>query len=174
MDETKEKLNWQRLLITTGIVLVTAAAVGGTVWYLMDQNAKSIANSNAKSIASLEKQVNELKGLSSVKTTTTKTPTNTDTSVSQTTTKTVDNYTLLKDYCVANNPDMTVAGVKVFQNADGVWGGCGVGNPGGGGAIAFYKKANDSWTKMYVGNGMAERTVCDMYQVPREMWFCQQ
>lgn len=59
--ETKEKLNWQRLLITAGIVLVTAVAVGGTVWYLMDKNAKSVADSNTKSISALQKQVNELK-----------------------------------------------------------------------------------------------------------------
>ncbi len=61
MDETKQKIDWQRLAITVGIVLVTAAAVGGTVWYLMDQNAKSIDDSNTKSIVSLQKQVDELK-----------------------------------------------------------------------------------------------------------------
>jgi hypothetical protein len=59
--ETKEILNWQRLAITIGIVLVTAAAVGGTVWYLMDQNAQNIADSNAKSISEIQKQVDELK-----------------------------------------------------------------------------------------------------------------
>jgi hypothetical protein len=62
--ETKEILNWQRLAVTVGIVLVTAAVVGGTVWYLMDQNAQSIADSNKKSTSVLEKQVSELKGSS--------------------------------------------------------------------------------------------------------------
>lgn len=60
MDETKEKLNWQRLAITIGIVFVTAAAVGGTVWYLMDQNARSIADSNTKLNTELQKQISEL------------------------------------------------------------------------------------------------------------------
>jgi hypothetical protein len=55
-----EKLNWQRLAITVGIVLVTAAAVGGTIWYLMDQSSKDVADSNMKSIAALQKQIDEV------------------------------------------------------------------------------------------------------------------
>ncbi len=73
MEETK-KVDWQRLAITIGIVLVTAAAVGGTVWYLMDQNAKSIADSEKKSVASLQAQIDELKS-AAVKTTTSETTT---------------------------------------------------------------------------------------------------
>jgi hypothetical protein len=71
--ETKEILNWQRLATTVGIVLVTAAAVGGTVWYLMDQNAQNIADSNAKSISEIQKQVDELRESSKVNNTLTPT-----------------------------------------------------------------------------------------------------
>ena len=36
----KPKFSWKRLLITIGIVSVTAAVIDGTVWYLMDKQAK--------------------------------------------------------------------------------------------------------------------------------------
>lgn len=61
MDEQpKSSFDWKRSLITVAILLVTAGVVGGTVWYIMDQNAKDVAASNAKSEAALQKQIDEL------------------------------------------------------------------------------------------------------------------
>lgn len=77
--ETKEKVNWQRLAITTGIVLLTALAVGGTTWYVMDKNAKDEKAANEKSITELQEQINELKKDENKSTETTeKTPTITE------------------------------------------------------------------------------------------------
>jgi len=59
-EETKEKLNVQRLLITLGIVLLAALVVGGTTWYVMDKSAKEVQAANEKSVAELQKQIDEL------------------------------------------------------------------------------------------------------------------
>jgi len=42
----KQKFDWKRSIITIGIVLVTALAVGGTVWYVMDKGAQEIKAAN--------------------------------------------------------------------------------------------------------------------------------
>lgn len=61
MEEQKTKFDWKRSLITIALVLFTAAVVGGTVWYVMDQNAKNEKEATDKSIQALENTVNKLK-----------------------------------------------------------------------------------------------------------------
>ena len=60
-NETKEKINWKRLLITLGIVIVTTVVIGGVTWFFMDQQAKDEKTANDKQILELEKQISELK-----------------------------------------------------------------------------------------------------------------
>lgn len=104
MDETKSNVNIQRLLITVGIVLVTAAAVGGTVWYLMDKSANDIKTANDQSIAALQKQIDEQK---TTKTTPTPTPV-----VSTTTTYTNDttnvSFSYPKDYTLVDKSSTNI------------------------------------------------------------------
>jgi hypothetical protein len=50
----QEKLNWKRLLITIVIVLVTAGAVGGAVWYAMDMRAQADKDAFEQRIKTLE------------------------------------------------------------------------------------------------------------------------
>ncbi|NTU69920.1 hypothetical protein HGB13_03825 [bacterium] len=52
----KEKLNWRRLLITIGLVLVTAGITGGGVWYFMDQANQT----QKKTIDSMQAQIDQL------------------------------------------------------------------------------------------------------------------
>lgn len=61
----KSKLNWQRLLITLGIVLFAVLIVGGTTWYVMDKSAKEVQTANEKTLVELQKQIDELKNTSS-------------------------------------------------------------------------------------------------------------
>jgi|GEM_PF-5494838 len=61
MDEGKKKFSWMRLLITIVIVLITAGAVGGSVWYLMDKNAKDVKASNDKLIQEMQNTINSLR-----------------------------------------------------------------------------------------------------------------
>ena len=61
MDEIKEKLNWQRLAITSGIVLLTAGVIGGGIWYYMNKNELAQTKSYNDTVSSLQKQINELK-----------------------------------------------------------------------------------------------------------------
>lgn len=70
--QEKSKFSWVRLLITVGIVIITAGIVGGSIWYYMDQNAKKVKESNDSEILSLQKQVNDL---NETQTTTSTTPT---------------------------------------------------------------------------------------------------
>jgi hypothetical protein len=61
MNEEKPGINWKRIIITTAFVLLSAAIVGGTTWYIMDKNANDIKASNDKSVSELQKQIDELK-----------------------------------------------------------------------------------------------------------------
>ena len=60
MDKQKGNLNWKRLLITLGIVIVTTVVIGGVTWYLMDQQAKNEKTANDKQVLELQKQIDDL------------------------------------------------------------------------------------------------------------------
>lgn len=55
-----KKFNWGRFFIVLAIVLATAVAVGGAVWYVMDQNAKQEKEATDQSIQALESTVKDL------------------------------------------------------------------------------------------------------------------
>jgi len=57
----KPKFNWKRLLITVGIVIVTAGAIGGSVYYVMNQQAQKDKESAEKTAQDLQGQMEELK-----------------------------------------------------------------------------------------------------------------
>jgi len=74
----KPKFNWKRLLITVGIVIVTAGAIGGSVYYVMNQQAQKDKESAEKTAQDLQKQIDDLKKTETATSTTT-TPTTTTT-----------------------------------------------------------------------------------------------
>jgi|GEM_PF-1742393 len=76
MEPVKPQFNWQRMLVTLGIVLFAALVVGGTTWYVMDKSAKEIKAANDESVATLQKQIDDLsaKKISATPTTTPTTP----------------------------------------------------------------------------------------------------
>lgn len=84
MDSEKPKFDWQRSLITAGIVLLSALVVGGVTWYVMDKSARDVKTANDQSVAALQKQINELK---TVESTSTKTTNNTGGTATNTATK---------------------------------------------------------------------------------------
>lgn len=59
--QENKKVNWKRLSIMVAIVLVTALAIGGTTWYLMDQNAKKDKEASDKQAQELQKQIDASK-----------------------------------------------------------------------------------------------------------------
>lgn len=69
----KTKLNWKRLLITIGIVIITASAIGGSVYYVMNQQAQKDKESAEKTAQDLQKQIDDLKKTETTGTTTTPT-----------------------------------------------------------------------------------------------------
>ncbi len=56
----KNKINWQRLLITMAIVVVTTAAVGASVYYPMERQAKIDKDAAENVTQALQKQIEEL------------------------------------------------------------------------------------------------------------------
>ncbi len=88
----KPKFNWQRLLITVGIVIVTAGAIGGSTWYVMNQQAKNDKANTDKQVSDLQKQVADLQK-AQTKTTTATTPATTSTSNNSNTTTSYTNGT---------------------------------------------------------------------------------
>ena len=75
----KPKFNWKRLLITVGIVIITAGAIGGSVYYVMNQQATKDKESAEKTAQDLQKQIDDLKKTTTSTSTTTTTPTTTTT-----------------------------------------------------------------------------------------------
>jgi parvulin-like peptidyl-prolyl isomerase len=53
----KFNFNWKRLLITIGIVLITATVISGTVWFLMDQQTKKARVAAESTIKELESRI---------------------------------------------------------------------------------------------------------------------
>ena len=60
-EPAKPKPNWRLPVTIVLIVLVTAGIVGGTTWFMMDQNQKNTKSKNDKSITALQNQISELK-----------------------------------------------------------------------------------------------------------------
>lgn len=61
MEPEVKKFDWQRLLITVGIVIITAGAIGGSVYYVMNLQATKDKETANKTAQDLQKQIDELK-----------------------------------------------------------------------------------------------------------------
>jgi hypothetical protein len=57
----KPKFNWTRLIITIVLVVLTAGALGGGVWYYMNQQSLKAEDAKNKEVEQLQKQIDELK-----------------------------------------------------------------------------------------------------------------
>ncbi|MBW6431684.1 hypothetical protein K0A96_00690 [Patescibacteria group bacterium] len=55
----EQTFNWKRLLITIGIVILTAGVVGGTTWYVMDSNSKGEKELLNQRLSDLENQLSQ-------------------------------------------------------------------------------------------------------------------
>lgn len=60
MEPENKKINLTRLLITLGIVLFTALAIGGSTYYVMSSNAKKEKEAQDKQTAEMQKQIDDL------------------------------------------------------------------------------------------------------------------
>jgi type II secretory pathway pseudopilin PulG len=59
--EQKQKSGWKMPLIVAAIAIIAAVLAGGVTWYLMNQSQNSLRADNDKSVAALQKQINDLK-----------------------------------------------------------------------------------------------------------------
>lgn len=165
-EETKGKLNWQRLLITSGFVLLAALVVGGTTWYVMDKSSKEVATANKTSVETLQKQVNTLEKAAANE----KEAVSTITGTTDTTPAVATGLSTLEDYCKTVNNGVLLSGYSYMKNTNGEFANCGLGDgvsPGGAMLIARYK--NNVWTKLWSGNGVIETNVCDADKIPNKM-----
>ncbi len=55
------KINWQRIIITVGIVLIVSCALSISVWYLMNEQSKKDKATNDQKVEVLQKQIDELR-----------------------------------------------------------------------------------------------------------------
>lgn len=160
MDPEKPKFNWQRMLITSGIVLFAALVVGGTTWYVMDKSAREIKTANDASTATMQKQISTLE---------TKVAADTKT-VTETTPAASSAVSTLKEYCKTVNNGIALVGYSYMETANGEYGNCGIGDgvsPGG--AMLIAKYVDGAWTKLWVGNGVIDASVCDKDKIPNKM-----
>lgn len=67
--EQKQKNSWKIPLTIAVIALIAAALAGGVTWYLMNQSQTSLKTDNDKSVAALQKQINDLKKTQTITTT---------------------------------------------------------------------------------------------------------
>ena len=163
MDSEKPKFNWQRMLITAGIVVFSALVVGGTTWYVMDKSAKEIKTANDSSVVSLQKQIDELK--TAAKTLSAKKETTTPEAATSVTTSDLDS---LRTFCIAGNSDTIITNLVYDSNQDGIYGGCGIGSKksAGGGVFLIAQKINGTWTKIWVGNNSVDKALVTQYKIP--------
>jgi len=117
-EEKQNKLNWQRLLITTGFVLLAALVVGGTTWYVMDKSAKEVQTANEKSVAELQKEIDELKNTSATQTTTDNAKTTENTSALKNFTHTSPNFSFRYPATLTATGD-TATDPTVWLSTDG-------------------------------------------------------
>ena len=159
MDPEKPKFNWQRMLITSGFVLLAALVVGGTTWYIMDKSAKEISTANDTSIAAMQKQINSME-----ETVTSKDKETEPTTVAATAVST------LKDYCKTVNNGIALLGYSYMETANGEFANCGIGDGvSAGGAMLIAKYVDGSWTKLWVGNGVIDASICNKDKIPNKM-----
>jgi hypothetical protein len=109
----KTKFNWQRSLITVGIVIVTAGIIGGTTWYVMNQQATKDKETANKTAQDLQKQIDDLK---KTQTTTSTTTTTTTPATTTPATTTLTNDQIYQE--VANQLGLTRSGLTYFR----IWG----------------------------------------------------
>ncbi len=164
MDETtKEAFNWQRLLITTGLVLATAAIVGGGIWYFMNQNEVAQTKSYNDSVASLQKQIDTLNKKVTAQTMTSSSSSNSTTASSSSSTETNDQ--IFND--VSTQLKFSRSEVTYFR----IWGQDKVqysltSSAGVGGGTAYAYKENGSWIAVQGGQAVND---CSVYSsVPEQ------
>jgi len=156
VEELKKTIDWRIIAITVGMLVVTSSLVGGTVWYFMDQSAKSANTANEKEIAALKIQKKENP---TVKPTATPTTTPTPKTVVDITDSDYLNFlTINKSGWVKT--DSFVA--PIISKNDGTWAittplpvlydtTSGYHIPGMGGSIYVWHKVSGSWE--FVGQG---------------------
>jgi hypothetical protein len=154
LDSEKEKLNWSRLLITTGLILATAAIVGGGVWYFMNQNETAQTNSYNDTVNSLQKQIDELKTAKAAASATT----TTDTTATTTTLTNDQIFTAVSTALGLDKSQIQSRGYFRIFGQDKVQY-----NVGGGPVFAY--KASGVWTKI-PDNGTAVIVCSALTNVP--------
>lgn len=73
MEPENKKVNVKRLLITIGIVLVTALAFGGSTYYVLSTNTAKEKEATDRQIAEMQEKINDLQKDQAIKTDATET-----------------------------------------------------------------------------------------------------
>ena len=156
-SEVKKEVKYLPVLLTVLIMLLVAGGATAGVWYYAGQQAKKVADDNAKQVAALQKQIDDL----NKKSTSTASP-KVATTVPTTTTPSVTSAVLTNDQIfqeVATKFGFTRSQVSYFR----IWGQDKVqysllGNSSG---TSFAYKAGSTWVSLKGGQAVND---CAIYE----------
>ncbi len=134
------------------LIVVVVAAVGFAGWYVWDKN-KADDNTN----------VTNPTPTPSVTVTATPTPT--------VVAETKNELDTLREFCQGDDPDTVVGGIKYIETNDGKFGSCGIGSrTSEGGAMLISAYVNESWVRVWAGNGIMDNSLCAQYKLPSTIY----
>jgi len=146
------------IAIVTGILCLGFA--GGGTWYVMSQKVKKAENQ----ASDLDKRVAELEKIANEKPTVTPTPT----PIVESPIK--NELDELRNFCQGTDPDTLVGLIIYYENRDGKYGRCGIGQKDSpGGVTLISKRINDKWTKIWAGNGHVSEDLIIQHKIPSEI-----
>ena len=158
--------NWKRALVTTSLMIITAATVGGVLWWVMDRNANDIKASSDRAMSEMKDQVDTMADRiekAQNKTTTTS-------SASACPAASTNCIETVTSFCQGLHPDAVISGISIMKTTNGIYANCGITDAdGGGGGFLIAKKINNSWTNLWEGNGVISTQLCDQYKIPNKM-----
>jgi len=166
MDLKKLKVDWTRVLITAGIVIFSALVVGGTTWYVMDKGAKEVDTANEAQAEELQTKISKLEEAASEE----PAPANPgDDSTVSSPVAVATGLSTLEDYCKTSNNGLLIPAYSYMKNTNGEYLNCYVGDGESGGGFLIAKFKSGAWSKLWSGNGVIEKTVCDADKIPNKM-----
>lgn len=164
MEPVKENFNWKRLLTTIGIVLVTAGAIGGTTYYLMAKNQKSIQASSYNSVEALQKQIDDLNKKAAATTKNSTVATTTPVASS----KDLQSKTEIANFCAGGDASI-LRGYTYVTTENGSFVLCSVGALPGSGHEVIGKIINNNWQQIYTGQQTPPLDTANQYKIPASL-----
>lgn len=152
----EQGFNTKRFLITLSLVLLTALAVGGATYFVMNKQ-----NNDDKAL--LQSQIDKLKNTDEANTTVD------EEKKDETKDGLADEVTEIKRACVAGDSNVTANdNVSIVVNNDGTFAHCNTTIEGSAeGGVIFLVKTNDKWEIIHSGIARVPEGKCEEFKFPK-------